>query len=69
MKKLITIVFAIILVSSLSAQTEQESFLLALSNLNFTSLSLTDLDGVDESDLPEMTSSASEFSLMEGILL
>ena len=67
MKKLITIVFAIILVSSLSAQTEQGKFLIgASSNLNFTSLSLTDLDGVDESDLPEMTSSASEFSFDGG---
>jgi len=67
MKKLITFLFTIILVSSLSAQTEQGKILIgASSNFNFVSLSLTDLEGVDESDMPEMTSSSSEFSFDGG---
>jgi outer membrane protein len=67
MKKLITFLFTTLLVSGLSAQTEQGKILIgASSNFNFSSLSLTDLEGVDESDLPDMTSSSSEFSFDGG---
>ena len=67
MKQLITFLFTTFLVSTLSAQTEQGKILIgASSNFNFGSVKLTDIEGVDESDLPDMTSSSSEFSFDGG---
>ena len=67
MKKIITTAFTFLLVLELSAQTDKGIIILgADSNFGFVSLSLTDLEGEDESDLPDMTSTVTEFSLNGG---
>ena len=61
MKKLLSILL-LCLCFSVTAQTEQGKFLIgASSNFNFASVNLTEIEGVDESDLLESTSSSSEF--------
>ena len=67
MKKFITTAFTFLLVLGLSAQTEKGTILLgADSNFGFVSLSLSDLEGEDESDFPDITSTVTEFSLNGG---
>jgi|TARA_B110000902_G_scaffold145585_1_gene167889 hypothetical protein len=70
MKKLITTAFTFLLVLGLSAQTEEGTILLgADSNFGFVNLSLSDIEGEDKSDLPDMTSSVTEFSINGGYFI
>ena len=67
MKQLITTSFIFFMILGLTAQTEKGTMLLgANSNFGFASISLNDIEGVDASDLPDMTSTETEFSLNGG---
>jgi len=67
MKSFITTVFTFFIVSGLFAQTEKGTILFnAGSNFGFSSLSVTDFSDVDESDLLDMTSTVTAFSLNGG---
>jgi hypothetical protein len=67
MKNLITTAFTFLLVLGLSAQTEKGTILLgADSNFGFVSLSLSDIEGEDEFDIPDMTSNVTEFTFNGG---